>query len=147
VSSHSNDSLLGLHFFNPVPVMVSLNASLTGQWGLNARLQRLVELISALQTTEDTLSRARAFAVACDKDVTVSKDVPGFVSNALLMPFINEVNVLLMSSQDLHAETIWIIGNHVARKGDWNRTIFCWNLLISLARVLQLETTSIKHFV
>jgi 3-hydroxyacyl-CoA dehydrogenase len=44
------------------------------------------------------LSRARAFAVACDKDVTVSKDVPGFVSNALLMPFINEVNVVYLSS-------------------------------------------------
>ena len=65
--------------------------------GLNAHLQKLVELISALQTSEDTLSRARAFAVACDKDVTVSKDVPGFVSNALLMPFINEVNILLIS--------------------------------------------------
>lgn len=44
------------------------------------------------------MSRARAFAVACDKDVTVSKDVPGFVSNALLMPFINEVNVVYLSS-------------------------------------------------
>ena len=67
---------------------------------LNADLQKLVELISALQTSEDTLSRARAFAVACDKEVTVSKDVPGFVSNALLMPFINEVNVLFISSRD-----------------------------------------------
>ncbi|EPQ55327.1 hypothetical protein GLOTRDRAFT_76695 [Gloeophyllum trabeum ATCC 11539] len=64
--------VVGLHFFNPVPVM------------------KLVELISALQTSEDTLNRARAFAVACGKEVTVSKDVPGFVSNALLMPFINE---------------------------------------------------------
>ncbi len=75
--------------------------------------QKLVELISALQTSEDTLERARAFAVACGKgtllsstrricqscsschllvEVTVSKDVPGFVSNALLMPFINEVS-------------------------------------------------------
>ncbi|KAI0262200.1 3-hydroxyacyl-CoA dehydrogenase [Gloeopeniophorella convolvens] len=64
--------VVGLHFFNPVPVM------------------KLVELISALQTSEDTLSRARAFAIACNKEVTISKDVPGFVSNALLMPFINE---------------------------------------------------------
>ncbi|KAL0570715.1 hypothetical protein V5O48_011249 [Marasmius crinis-equi] len=64
--------VVGLHFFNPVPVM------------------KLVELISALQTTEDTLERARSFANACGKEVTVSKDVPGFVSNALLMPFINE---------------------------------------------------------
>ncbi|KAH0588681.1 hypothetical protein H2248_004491 [Termitomyces sp. 'cryptogamus'] len=69
--------VVGLHFFNPVPVM------------------KLVELISALQTTTDTLDRARAFAVACGKEVTVSKDVPGFVSNALLMPFINEAIMCL----------------------------------------------------
>ncbi|KAG5351710.1 hypothetical protein C0989_005153 [Termitomyces sp. Mn162] len=48
-----------------------------------------------LQTTTDTLDRARAFAVACGKEVTVSKDVPGFVSNALLMPFINEAIMCL----------------------------------------------------
>ncbi|KAF5354824.1 hypothetical protein D9756_005706 [Leucocoprinus leucothites] len=64
--------VVGLHFFNPVPVM------------------KLVELISALQTSEETLNRSRAFAIACGKEVTTSKDVPGFVSNALLMPFINE---------------------------------------------------------
>ncbi|KAF6761144.1 3-hydroxybutyryl-CoA dehydrogenase [Ephemerocybe angulata] len=64
--------VVGLHFFNPVPVM------------------KLVELISALQTSQETLDRARSFAVACGKEVTVSKDVPGFVSNALLMPFLNE---------------------------------------------------------
>ncbi|KII95547.1 hypothetical protein PLICRDRAFT_34435 [Plicaturopsis crispa FD-325 SS-3] len=69
--------VVGLHFFNPVPVM------------------RLVELISALQTTPDTLDRARAFAVACGKEVTTSQDVPGFVSNALLMPFINEAIMCL----------------------------------------------------
>ncbi|KAK7472296.1 hypothetical protein VKT23_000416 [Stygiomarasmius scandens] len=69
--------VVGLHFFNPVPVM------------------KLVELISALQTTKDTLDRARSFAVACGKEVTTSNDVPGFVSNALLMPFINEAIMCL----------------------------------------------------
>ncbi|KAF7428908.1 hypothetical protein PC9H_008142 [Pleurotus ostreatus] len=69
--------VVGLHFFNPVPVM------------------KLVELISALQTTPDVLNRARSFAVACGKEVTTSKDVPGFVSNALLMPFINEAIMCL----------------------------------------------------
>lgn len=69
--------------------------------------KKLVELISGLQTTPETLDRARAFAEDCGKGkrsplrhsiisnaalvVTTSKDVPGFVSNALLMPFINEV--------------------------------------------------------
>jgi len=61
-----------LHFFNPVPVM------------------KLVELIPAIQTSQRTLDRARAFAEACGKEVTMSKDVPGFVANALLMPYINE---------------------------------------------------------
>ncbi|KAI0060614.1 hypothetical protein BV25DRAFT_1827803 [Artomyces pyxidatus] len=68
----SAERVVGLHFFNPVPVM------------------KLVELIPALQTSDSTLARARSFAIACGKEVTVSKDVPGFVSNALLMPFINE---------------------------------------------------------
>ena len=53
--------------------------------------KKLVELVPGLQTTSETLERARAFAVACGKTVTESRDVPGFVSNALLMPFINEV--------------------------------------------------------
>lgn len=56
-----------------------------------------MELISGLQTAPETLERARAFAVACGKTVTESKDVPGFVSNALLMPFINEVFVVSVS--------------------------------------------------
>ncbi|OBZ69845.1 putative 3-hydroxybutyryl-CoA dehydrogenase [Grifola frondosa] len=73
----SASRVVGLHFFNPVPVM------------------KLVELISALQTSSETLDRARAFAVACGKEVTTSQDVPGFVANALLMPFINEAIMCL----------------------------------------------------
>lgn len=69
--------VVGIHFFNPVPVM------------------KLVELIPGLQTSEDTLSKARAFAIACGKEVTTSKDVPGFISNALLMPFLNEAIMCL----------------------------------------------------
>lgn len=57
---------------------------------------KLVELISGLQTSQDTLDRSRAFAIAAGKTVTVSKDVPGFVANALLMPFINEVDIQLV---------------------------------------------------
>ncbi|KIK77872.1 hypothetical protein PAXRUDRAFT_17217 [Paxillus rubicundulus Ve08.2h10] len=69
--------VVGLHFFNPVPVM------------------KLVELISAVQTSKDILDRSRAFAEACGKEVATSQDVPGFVSNALLMPFINEAIMCL----------------------------------------------------
>ncbi|KZT41869.1 hypothetical protein SISSUDRAFT_1058989 [Sistotremastrum suecicum HHB10207 ss-3] len=73
----SASRVVGLHFFNPVPVM------------------KLVELIPSLQTSQNTLDKARAFALACEKEVTVSQDVPGFVSNALLMPFINEAIMCL----------------------------------------------------
>lgn len=55
----------------------------------------LVELIPALQTSPEVLERARAFAVACGKEVTQAADVPGFVSNRLLMPFINEAVMTL----------------------------------------------------
>lgn len=87
-----------------------------------------MELISALQTSPETLERARAFAVACGKgtspahlrarrwtvidsfaaEVTTSQDVPGFVSNALLMPFINEVRGVSACPQSMegsHAVT------------------------------------------
>lgn len=73
------ERVVGLHFFNPVPVM------------------KLVELIPALQTSDTVLARAKAFAEACGKTVTVSQDVPGFVSNRLLMPFINEAVITLES--------------------------------------------------
>jgi len=89
--------VVGLHFFNPVPVM------------------KLVELISALQTSSETLSRARAFAAACDKEVTESKDVPGFVSNALLMPFINEAIMSLergVATRDDIDKTLRLGMNH-----------------------------------
>lgn len=69
--------VVGLHFFNPVPVM------------------KLAELIPAIQTTQGTLDRVRAFAIACGKDVTTSQDIPGFVANSLLMPYINEAIMCL----------------------------------------------------
>ena len=88
---------LGVHFFNPVPVMP------------------LVELIPALQTRSDILAQARAFAEACGKHVTTSKDTPGFVSNRLLMPFINEAVVALetgiASKEDIDA-TLRLGMNH-----------------------------------
>lgn len=52
----------------------------------------LVEIIPALQTSQATIDTATAFAIAMGKQVTVSRDAPGFISNRLLMPFINEVS-------------------------------------------------------
>ncbi|THH15048.1 hypothetical protein EW146_g5370 [Bondarzewia mesenterica] len=93
----SASRVVGLHFFNPVPVM------------------KLVEIISALQTSEETLDRARSFAVACGKEVTTSRDVPGFVSNALLMPFINEAIMWLekgVATRDDIDKTLRLGMNH-----------------------------------
>lgn len=64
---------------------------------------RLVEIIPALQTSQETLDRARAFVEAMGKEVTVSRDSPGFISNRLLMPYINEaIQVLEEVSAPLH---------------------------------------------
>ncbi|KAI0710309.1 3-hydroxyacyl-CoA dehydrogenase [Cerioporus squamosus] len=89
--------VVGLHFFNPVPVM------------------KLVELIAATQTSQETLDRARAYAIACGKEVTYSKDVPGFVANGLLMPFINEAIMMLergVATRDDIDKTLKLGMNH-----------------------------------
>ncbi|KAI0667099.1 3-hydroxyacyl-CoA dehydrogenase [Trametes maxima] len=93
----SASRVVGLHFFNPVPVM------------------KLVELIAAVQTSHETLDRARAFATACGKEVTSSQDVPGFVANALLMPFINEAIMCLekgVATRDDIDKTLKLGMNH-----------------------------------
>lgn len=56
---------------------------------------KLVELIPALQTSPEVLEKARLFAVAMGKEVTLSKDVTGFLANRMLMPFINEAIMVL----------------------------------------------------
>ncbi|WP_328835613.1 3-hydroxybutyryl-CoA dehydrogenase [Streptomyces europaeiscabiei] len=62
--------LIGMHFFNPVPV------------------QRLVELIPALTTSEETLRRTRDFARQLGRQVIQAPDRSGFVVNALLVPYL-----------------------------------------------------------
>ena len=58
-----------------------------------------------MQTSEDTLERARAYGLACKKgktslssahvEIAVSKDSPGFIANAILMPMLNEAIMVL----------------------------------------------------
>jgi 3-hydroxybutyryl-CoA dehydrogenase len=62
---------------NPVPVM------------------KLVEIIPGLQTKEETVTKTRTFAHAMNKTTTLSDDVPGFIANRLLMPYINEAIIAL----------------------------------------------------
>ncbi|OFX14171.1 MAG: 3-hydroxybutyryl-CoA dehydrogenase, partial [Armatimonadetes bacterium RBG_19FT_COMBO_69_19] len=64
------ERFVGMHFFNPVPVM------------------KLVELIRGFQTSEDTMVTARAFAESVGKTVVVCKDSPGFIVNLLLVPYL-----------------------------------------------------------
>ena len=66
------DRLVGLHFFNPVPVLP------------------LVEIVRGLQTSEETIQAAVAFATRLGKTPVVVNDAPGFVANRILMPMINE---------------------------------------------------------
>jgi 3-hydroxybutyryl-CoA dehydrogenase len=64
------DRVLGLHFFSPVPVM------------------KLVEVVVALDTSEETVARGDAFARAIGKTPIRTKDRSGFVVNALLVPYL-----------------------------------------------------------
>jgi 3-hydroxybutyryl-CoA dehydrogenase len=66
------DRVIGMHFMNPVPVM------------------KLVEIVRALQTSDATYSKTRTLAERMGKSVITTKDMPGFVVNRMLIPFINE---------------------------------------------------------
>ena len=71
------DKVLGLHFFNPVPVM------------------ELVEAIKTIATSEDTLRTGSEFIKSLGKTAIVAKDTPGFVVNRQLAPFIfNAIRML-----------------------------------------------------
>jgi 3-hydroxybutyryl-CoA dehydrogenase len=63
------ESVVGLHFFNPVPVMA------------------LVELVTTVKSSDDTELRARSYAEGLGKTVIVAKDRAGFVVNMLLVPY------------------------------------------------------------
>ncbi len=66
------DKVIGMHFMNPVPVM------------------NLVEVIRGMATSDETYERVRAFSEKLGKTALDCQDSPGFVSNRVLMPMINE---------------------------------------------------------
>jgi len=72
------DRVIGMHFFNPVPVL------------------KLVEVIRALQTSDETAAAIVALAEDLGKTPAEANDFPGFVSNRILMPFVNEAAYALM---------------------------------------------------
>ncbi|HKR09549.1 MAG TPA: 3-hydroxybutyryl-CoA dehydrogenase [Gemmatimonadaceae bacterium] len=72
------EKVIGMHFMNPVPVM------------------KLVEIIRGLATSDETTKRVMDYAVKLEKTAVEVNDYPGFVSNRVLMPMINEAVYCLM---------------------------------------------------
>jgi 3-hydroxybutyryl-CoA dehydrogenase len=72
------DRVVGMHFFNPVPVL------------------KLVEVIRGLDTSDETAAAIVALARDLGKTPAEARDFPGFVSNRILMPFINEAAYALL---------------------------------------------------
>ncbi len=72
------EKVIGMHFFNPVPVM------------------KLVEVIRGLATSAETFSETRNLALRLDKTPVEVNDAPGFVSNRVLMPLLNEAMYAVM---------------------------------------------------
>ncbi|WP_309623638.1 3-hydroxyacyl-CoA dehydrogenase NAD-binding domain-containing protein [Novosphingobium sp.] len=76
-SSPDPARFIGLHFFNPVPIM------------------GLIEVIPGLATAKDTVARTRMFAESLGKQVVLAEDEPCFVVNRILLPMINEAVFVL----------------------------------------------------
>ena len=72
------DKVIGMHFFNPVPVM------------------KLVEVIRGLATSQDTFEAVRDLSLKLEKTPVEVNDAPGFVSNRVLMPLLNEAMYAVM---------------------------------------------------
>jgi 3-hydroxybutyryl-CoA dehydrogenase len=72
------DKVIGMHFFNPVPVM------------------KLVEVIRGLATSNESFQTVRDLALKLEKTPVEVNDAPGFVSNRVLMPLLNEAMYAVM---------------------------------------------------
>ncbi len=72
------DKIIGMHFFNPVPVM------------------KLVEVIRGLATSDETFATVKQLAEKLEKTPVEVNDAPGFVSNRVLMPLLNEAMYAVM---------------------------------------------------
>ncbi len=77
-STKRPEAVIGMHFMNPVPVM------------------QLVELIRGAATSDETYQKTKALAEKMGKTTVVSKDMPGFIVNRILIPMLNEACFALM---------------------------------------------------
>jgi 3-hydroxybutyryl-CoA dehydrogenase len=71
-ATQRSDRVIGLHFMNPPPLM------------------RLVEIIRGLQTSDDTAERVKRATERMGKVIVSARDMPGFIVNRMLIPFLNE---------------------------------------------------------
>jgi 3-hydroxybutyryl-CoA dehydrogenase len=77
VTTKRPDKVVGVHFFNPVPVM------------------KLVEVVKTISSSDDTVATSKKFCESVGKTVVIAKDAPGFIVNRLMTPFIlNAVKML-----------------------------------------------------
>lgn len=83
------DRVVGMHFMNPVP------------------LKPMVEVIRGFHTSDETLEKVRALLAGMGKDCIVVNDMPGFVSNRILMLTVNEA--------------VWVVQDQVASAADVDR--------------------------
>jgi 3-hydroxybutyryl-CoA dehydrogenase len=72
------DKVIGMHFMNPVPVM------------------KLVEIIRGLSTSDETFARVKSLTEKLEKTPVEVNDYPGFVSNRVLLPMLNEAMYCVM---------------------------------------------------
>ena len=87
MSTNRQDKVLGIHFFNPAPIM------------------KLVEIITTQITSSETLNSAKEFAVSLGKDPVIIRDRAGFIVNRILLPMINEA-VFVLDEKLASAEDI-----------------------------------------
>jgi 3-hydroxybutyryl-CoA dehydrogenase len=83
------DKVLGIHFFNPVPVM------------------KLVEVVKTITTSSETIAAGKQFGEKCGKKVVIAQDSPGFIVNRLMIPFIlNAIHMMdsgIATKEDIDA--------------------------------------------
>ena len=83
------DKVLGIHFFNPVPVM------------------KLVEVVKTIATSPETIAAGKQFGEKCGKKVVIAQDSPGFIVNRLMIPFIlNAIHMMdsgIATKEDIDA--------------------------------------------
>ncbi|MDD5093153.1 MAG: 3-hydroxybutyryl-CoA dehydrogenase [Dehalococcoidia bacterium] len=71
--------VVGLHFFNPVPIM------------------KIVEIVRTIATNDETMEASKKFSLSLNKEIVIAKDTPGFLVNLLLIPYLYQAITTLQN--------------------------------------------------